>query len=152
MKKILTILCITAGSFAFSQTTSGDIYLPDPIDTLEKEMTLEQAQQSFETTVIDAFKVGNSKKIAAYFRENVDLSILGKENLYSKSQAEQILQHFFETHKPESFKIIHKGNAKASEYFIGELIDTKKGKYRVTFNRKSINNKQVVTSLTIEQN
>lgn len=151
MRKIVIIMLLLAGSAVYAQPTSGDIIMLDA-EPLEREPTVEQAQQSFESILVTAFKTGNATKIATYFGDNVDLSILGTANLYSKSQAQQILQHFFTTNKPQDFKIIHKGNAKSSQYFIGELTSVKGGKYRVTLNSKAEGSKKTITSLTIEEN
>jgi hypothetical protein len=42
-----------------------------------------------------AIKSGNSKAIAAYFTDNVDLKVLAQEDVYSKAQAELIVKDFF---------------------------------------------------------
>ena len=97
--------------------------------------------------MVNAFKEGSADKIARYFIDNVDLSIDGKEDLYSKSQAEQILKNFFVAHKPKDFKIIHKGTSGQSEYFIGELIADKE--FKVTLNSKNVSGVKKITSLTI---
>jgi hypothetical protein len=117
---------------------------------VEREATSIRQQQSFESMMVAAFKVGNAEKIATYFSDNVDLSIDGKEDLYSKSQAEQILKTFFLTHKPKDFSIIHKGKSGQSEYFIGELSAEKV--YRVTINSKAVGGMKRITSLTIASN
>lgn len=154
MKKYLFILLFFTGITALAQPTSGDIYLPDTDTTevAEREPTPEAAQQSFESVLVTAFKSGNAQRISTYFGENVDLSILGKENLYSKSQAQQVLQHFFTEHKPADFKVIHKEKAKSSEYFIGVLTSEKGESHRVTINSKQEGAKKGITSLAIEEN
>jgi hypothetical protein len=116
----------------------------------ERERTVEVAQQSFESIIVSAFKAGNATKIAAYFSDKIDLSILETGDLYSKSQAEQILKNFFAKHKPSDFKILHKGKSGQSEYFIGELSAGRK--YRVTLNNKTQGSKKIITSLSIEEN
>lgn len=143
-------MLLMAGSVSFAQPTSGDIILVE-LDSAEALPELAAPQQAFEPSIIAAFKAGNAKKIALYFGDNVDLSILGKANLYSKSQAEQILQHFFSEHKPADFKIIHKGGEKSSKYYIGQLTAMNGDKFRVTLNNKS-GTGSTITSLTIEEN
>jgi hypothetical protein len=150
MKKLITVMLLSLGFMAFAQPTSGDITM-DKIDSATVAPSPLQTQQTFENGLIDAFKTGNAERIAAYFGENVDLSILGKTNLYSSSQAQQILQHFFTDHAPSEFTVIHKGQARASQYFIGELT-TANGIYRVTINSKTEGNKKVINSLTIAEN
>jgi len=149
MKNSLIILALFIGSFAYAQPNEPEFteveYRP-----IEREATELQQQPSFESMMVTAFKSGNAEKIATYFSDNIELSISNKEDLYSQSQAEQILKTFFANHKPKSFKIIHKGTSGQSEYFIGELESEKK--YRVTLNSKAIGGVKRITSLTIEEN
>ena len=139
-------MLLMAGSVSFAQPTSGDLIMVE-LDSVEVEPTLVETQQSFESVVVSAFKTGSAKKLATYFGENVDLSILGTANLYSKSQAHQILQRFFTEHKSTDFNIIHKG----SQYYIGEHTTSDGAKYRVTIHTKSEGSKKTITSLTIEE-
>lgn len=157
MKKLVAILLLLVGTGAFAQPTSGDIImvesdLIDSTGSVDSLVNYVVAQPTFESVILKAFKAGNAVKIATYFGDNVDLSILGKSNLYSKSQAQQILQHFFTDHKPKGFTIIHKGNGGSSQYFIGELISIAGKKYRVTINSKNEGSKNEISSLTIEEN
>jgi len=151
MKKILLFLCVLTSGFAFSQPTDGDIFMPEA-NVIERPATIAQAQPSFESVIVSGFKTGNALKIALYFGDNVDLSITGKANLYSKSQAQQILKTFFTENKSDQFKIIHKKNTDSGEYFIGELTTTAKKSFRVTINSKMNKGKKTITSLTIEEN
>jgi hypothetical protein len=151
MKKLLLITLIFSGTAAIAQPEPPMIAEGVPGGgCCERAPTLLRAQQSFESAIVSAFKTGNAEKIASYFVDQVDLSILEKENLYSKSQAQQILKSFFEKHQPSNFKINHKGKSGSSEYFIGEL--TAGGDYRVTLNCKSSGRGRNITSLTIEEN
>lgn len=150
MKRLALFICLSIGGFALAQPTSGDILL-EKIDTASLLASPVQTQQTFEAGLIDAFKTGNATKIAAYFGENIDLSILGKSNLYSSSQAQQILQHFFTEHIPKEFTVMHKGQAKTSQFIIGELV-TADGVYRVSINTKAEGNKKLINSLTIAEN
>ncbi len=143
-------MLLSLGFMAFAQPTSGDITM-DKIDSAIVAPSPVQTQQAFENGLIDALKTGNAERIAAYFGENVDLSILGKTNLYSSSQAQQILQHFFTDYIPSEFTVIHKGQERTSQYFIGEL-KTANGIYRVTITGKTEGNKKVINSLSIAEN
>ena len=57
--------------------------------------------------IATALKTGNSKSLALHFGSTVDMTILEKEDVYSKAQAEIILKQFFAKHQPKSFKIMH---------------------------------------------
>ncbi|MEX1001456.1 MAG: DUF4783 domain-containing protein [Crocinitomicaceae bacterium] len=146
MKYFFLITGLFVGGMALSQP-KGPEFVTEKYEPIEREATSLKQQQSFESAMVSAFRAGNADKVAAYFSDNVDLAIDGKEDLYSKSQAEQILKTFFSSHPPRDFKIIHKGKSGQNEYFIGELSSDKK--YRVTINSKSSGGNSKITSLTI---
>lgn len=149
MKKLLIVAIFCTGLSVLAQPKP-----PTPIEEIEKleayTDTPDKQAPSFEATIIAAFKAGNAKKIALYFAENVDFSLLGKENLYSKSQAEHILKDFFTNHPPSDFKILHKGKSGQSDYMIGNLTSNEKV-YRVKLNTKTLGGVQFITSLSIEE-
>jgi len=150
MKKIIIIALFFSGMTALSQPFNQiEVVKVNVERTPAKEPRPQKIQETFETTMIAAFKAGNATKIASWFGDNVDLSILDKENLYSKSQAEQILKTFFTTHKPSEFTVLHKGKSGASQYFVCSLTASD-GNYRVTLNTKPSGTATVITSLTIE--
>lgn len=149
MKHYFTLIALFVGSMALAQP-SGPEFTEVETDPIERGETTLQQQQSFESRMVSAFKAGNAAKIAKYFSDNVDLSIDGKEDLYSKSQAEQILKTFFASHASKDFKIVHKGTSGQSEYFIGELTADKV--YKVTLNSKASGGVKKITSLTISPN
>jgi len=105
--------------------------------------------KDLKTAVETGFETANAKLIAQHFATNVDISLIGKENLYSKSQAEQVLKTFFLENKPSWFTIIHQGKASNTEYYIGSL-ETEKGKFRITVNVKLVTKKEFISHLTIE--
>src|SRR5438046_439555 len=79
--------------------------------------------------VESAIKTGNASEISKHFSDNVDLKIMDKEEVYSKSQAELIIKDFFAKHPVKSFNLLHKSAAKGdSQYSIGTL-ETSNGKF-----------------------
>ena len=152
VKKYLLIVGLFASVSSFAQPRQRIEVVKEVVErTPEKEPTPEAVQQTFESVMINSFKAGNALKISSYFGDNVDLSITDKENLYSRSQAEQILKNFFSQHKPSNFSIMHKGKSGQTQYFIGEL-KTGDGEFRVTINSKPSGSSTIITSLTIEDN
>ena len=81
--------------------------------------------------------------------ETVELVILEKENVYSKTQAEQILKNFFVSHKPTSFEVLHNGGSDKSKYYIGTL-KTERKAFRVYYLLKTKNDKTLIYQLRIE--
>lgn len=96
------------------------------------------------------FSTGDASLISSYFNNTIELNIGGKEEIYSKTQAEIILKDFFKNHKPSSFETIHKGGQGASFYSIGSL-KTESGNYRVTLLIKTSNNNTYIHQLRIEK-
>ncbi len=70
-----------------------------------------------------SIKSGNAASLAQYFDTTVDLTILEKESIYSRQQAQMVLQDFFTKNPVSSFNIIHRGSsAQGSSYGIGTLV------------------------------
>ncbi|GIV32568.1 MAG: hypothetical protein KatS3mg031_0103 [Chitinophagales bacterium] len=77
-----------------------------------------------------AIQTGNSRELARYLDNSVEITIYEKEETYSKVQAEMVLKDFFTRNKPLSFKIIHNGSSnQGAQYAIGTLT-TDKGTFR----------------------
>lgn len=100
--------------------------------------------------IISAFQSGNASTLASHFADEVELSILDDDDVYSKAQAKQVMQKFFASNKPSSFSKQHEGKSPSgANYCIGTLT-TNNGSYRVSIHAKSIGGKKVVQQLSIE--
>jgi hypothetical protein len=110
------------------------------------------AQTDITTDVEGLIKAGNSKELAKFFTDNIDLAIdhSDYDDIASKSQAEQILKKFFDACTVKSFSIKHSGKSQLGiEYRIGEL-ETSCGKHRVTINLKKVGDVYLIHQLRIE--
>lgn len=96
-----------------------------------------------------AFKVGSAEELAKYFNSTIELVILDKEDVYSKVQAQQIIDNFFTDHYPKSFEFIHQGGKGESKFAIGKLV-TFNGTFRVTILIKLKDEKPLIHQLRIE--
>src|SRR4051812_8988262 len=83
-------------------------------------------------------KTGNAKDIAAHFADQVELSILAPEKIYSRAQAETVLQDFFNKHHPTSVKIIHKLTSNPNLQYAELILNTASGTFRTSFSVKSV--------------
>ena len=99
--------------------------------------------------IIQSLKTGNSKTLSEYFNQNVEMMVLKNDNIYSKAQAEQILNKFFDSNSTERFLIIPQGG-KEDQYVIGNLV-TNKGTFRVTFLLKKNKGKDYIHLFRIEE-
>ena len=97
-----------------------------------------------------AFKVGTARELARYFNENLELSVAGKEDVYSSSQAERIMDDFFTKYVPKSFELIHQGGKEDAQYGIGKLV-TFNGNFRVYMLLKKTDGKLLIHQLRIEK-
>lgn len=123
MKKLIAILC-----FALPVSLIADI--PDDVAA--------------------AIRTGDAHQVAGYFADNVDLKVLEQENIYSKAQAELILDDFFTKHPVKGFTIVHKSVPKNDSQFAIGTLETTNGKYRVHYLMKTIIGKTSVTQFRIE--
>lgn len=100
--------------------------------------------------VILSLKSGNAKTLSEYFNQNVELVVPENDNVYSKAQAQLIVNDFFSTHSPQGFSVIHQGGKEGAQYVIGNL-STRKGFFRVYFLLKKNDGKDYIHQLRIEK-
>lgn len=113
-------------------------------------LSVNQVVAQIPDEIILSLKSGNAKVLASYFNQNVELVILENDNIYSKAQAEQIVNEFFTKFQPERFNIIHQGGKEGAQYVIGNLV-TKQETFRVYFLLKKTTGKDIIHQLRIEK-
>jgi hypothetical protein len=109
-----------------------------------------QTRGEIPSNIILALKTGNAKEIASNMNENVEMVILDKEGIYSKTQAEMILKDFFMNNPPRKFSLLHQGGKAESKYGIGDL-ETSDDTFRVYFLLKRKNEKTLIHQFRIEK-
>lgn len=78
-----------------------------------------------------AISDGNAETLGQYFDESVEVSVLEKEDVYTKTNAVKVVKDFFAKYKPKAFSQVHQGASKANaQYAIGNL-STDNGAFRV---------------------
>ena len=100
--------------------------------------------------IVVSIQTGNDASLAGFFNENVELVVETHDDVYSKSQAQQIVAEFFKSNKPKMFSIIHQGGKDGARYAIGSLTTTT-GTFRVYFLLKNKNNNSYIHQLRIEK-
>ncbi|MCB0760512.1 MAG: DUF4783 domain-containing protein [Flavobacteriales bacterium] len=111
---------------------------------------LARSQDQVTADVSRAIGNGNAGQVGQYFTPNVDVAILGREEMYSSSEATAQLQRFFSSHQVISFEVKHKGTSKLDDqYRIGDL-KTAKGEFRVTFFMKKTPQGMRIKQIRIE--
>jgi hypothetical protein len=79
-----------------------------------------------------ALSSGDAEALSQYFGDNVEISILDQEQMYSKAKATEVVRSFFNGNKPKSFNQVHQGTSRenSDQYCIGNMAATT-GSYRV---------------------
>ena len=98
----------------------------------------------------ELLKDGNAHELAATFSSSLEITILGKDNLYSNTQAEQALAEFFKRCQPHSAKVLHRITSNAHYQYAVIILATSNGTYRTCISLKSVNGKFEVNELRIE--
>ena len=98
-----------------------------------------------------AIRSGDAKQLATFFGPTIDLTILNREDIYSKAQAEQVIKDFFSKNSPKTFTILHTGSSpEGTLYAIGNLIASNGKIFRTSFYVKSSGGKNLLQELRIE--
>lgn len=100
--------------------------------------------------IVISIQNGNDVSLASFFNENVELVVQSHDDVYSKSQAQQIVSEFFKANKPKQFSIVHQGGKDGAHYAIGRLT-TNTGVFRVYFLIKTKGNNSYIHQLRIEK-
>ena len=108
------------------------------------------AQAQIPDEIVISIQNGNDVTLASFFNENVELVVQDHDDVYSKSQAQQIVAEFFKANKPKQFSIIHQGGKDGARYAIGSLT-TSTGIFRVYFLLKTKDNNSYIHQLRIEK-
>ena len=99
--------------------------------------------------VVAALQSGNSAAIASAMNQNVHMRVTGTDNVYSKTQAEKIMQMFFSQHKPVKFMAGSNTAGKDSKTVQGTL-HTSNGDFKVYILLKHSNTTYFINQIRIE--
>lgn len=162
MKNLIGLFFIFGMVSGISQTTNKDVVAENKL-VIEKVKTKLPEQfkdqpkfeksaptNSIKSDILAGFSSGKVSLLSKYFPANIDINVLGKSNLYSKSQAQQVLTTFFTQNKPSSYEVIHEGESNGTKYFIGNYTSNSV-KYRVTINVKTVDGAEQISSISIER-
>lgn len=131
MKAIrFTILLMFVSFFAFGQSNDNE-------------------QKVFDG-IAQAVKNGQSAELSAYFASSLECDILGKDNVFSKPQATQVMKDFFAKNKPKTFSTLHKSGKGQAKFIIGSYTTTNGDVYRMTFFVKQESGNYLVQQIRIE--
>jgi hypothetical protein len=98
----------------------------------------------------ELIKQGDIHELAASFSSSIELTVLDEENVYSNTQAEQVLTDFFKRNPPKSVKIIHRIASNANYRFAVLMLSTSNGTYRTSFSLKNVKGRFELDEMRIE--
>ncbi len=107
------------------------------------------SQNPISNNVANAIRKGNSSELSKYFNENIQLKIDSKSNIYSKTQAEKILNNFFAGNKPVSFNIDSEKLRGEATVVLGNYT-TENSNFRMIYRIVLTDGKNTLTYIEIE--
>lgn len=120
------------------------------IATIALAFLVMPAKANLPTGIANAFRSGDAEKVAKYFEPTLEMSITGKRSMYSKVQATQILEEFFDANKPKSLVEKHNGGRGNSQFSVFTF-SSENGKFRTTIFYKENGEAARISQITIEK-
>lgn len=129
--------CLLAGALVFSavlparasspygDTPQGIVARPAGIVMARAALTKAEDNadaSSLFTQIGEALKSGDPDEITKWFANNLELDILGDNNVCSKSQARLIFKSFYDKYTPKSYSIIHESGKPPMRYAVLTLM------------------------------
>lgn len=108
-------------------------------------------QSSVPDEVVSATRSNDSRTLASYFNDKVELIIPGKSGIFSSAQAEQVIKSFFTTNPAADFKIIHQGVRDNSSFAIGRYTSKSNYVFRVYYLVKDSDGSVLIHQMRIEK-
>ena len=96
-------------------------------------------------------KQSSIKELVKTFAPNVEMTVLTEEGVYSKEQAETILNNFFAKNPIVSVKIIHRVDSNPEYRYAVCTLTTKNGNFRTSISLRSSSGSFVVSEFRIEE-
>jgi hypothetical protein len=109
------------------------------------------AQTDVINQVKETIQAGSAKELSKYLNQTVDITIEGKVQSYSKTQAEFVFRDFFKQHQPSEFSIIHQGASRGGQPFAIGQYKSGSDTYRVFMKIKAVNNQQLLHEITFSK-
>jgi hypothetical protein len=99
---------------------------------------------------IALLKQTNWAELYKTFAANVDVAILNESDIYTKDQAEVIVNNFFTKNQPFAVKLIHQVNSNADLKYFVVLLTGKSGSYRTSVSLRNNGGSFQINELHIE--
>jgi hypothetical protein len=100
--------------------------------------------------IADLIRQENIHELSKLFAANVEITILDDENVYSKAQAELVLNKFFSENRPRAVKMLHKVNSNPNYRFGVIILTTDKNTFRIAYTLKVADSNFTMIEMRIE--
>ncbi len=87
------------------------------VNAAEPQLPDDQMFYEISDNIADAIRSGNASALAAYFAPTIQLSVPSKKGDFSRTQAEIIMQDFFNKYPPSSFSVNSEGKSSGTNYY-----------------------------------
>ncbi len=102
------------------------------------------------TGIADGFRTGDAEVVSKYFDPTLEMSVLGKRSMYSKTQATQVLREFFNANSPSNLTEKHSGGRGNSQFSVFTF-STGNGTFRTTIFYKGTGETVTISQIKIEK-
>jgi hypothetical protein len=82
--------------------------------------------------ITNSLKQGNASELVKSFSEKIAIKVLNQEDLLSKSQAQALIEDFFNKHKVKNYQTAHTSIVNSNQQFITGFLETVNGRYRIS--------------------
>ena len=93
---------------------------------------------------------GDAESLSVWFASNLEMDILGVNNVCSRQQAKQILKDFFSTYSPKNFNISYRSGKAPMKYAVG-ILNAGGSIFRITLTVKTQQEGNFIHQLRIEK-
>jgi hypothetical protein len=87
------------------------------VNAAEPQLPDDQMFYEISDNIADAIRSGNASALSAYFAPTIQLSVPSKKGDFSRTQAEIIMQDFFNKYPPSSFSVNSEGKSSGTNYY-----------------------------------
>jgi len=106
--------------------------------------------QTIPDGLVESIRKGDATRMSDWFHQSLEMTILEKDYVASKTQATRILENFFRNHPPGEFRISFEGTKEKSKYAIGSL-KSGSNSFRVNIFFMNKGNDRLIYYLSIEK-
>lgn len=106
--------------------------------------------QNITDNITAAIRSGNSKQLAGYFGNAVELVLPGKEGTFSKAQCEMLMKDFFANQPPASFVVNQKGSSAGGSMFMIGTYKSGKSSFKTYILLKPADKQMTIQQLQFE--